>query len=113
MISKNRFVEIINQVIEFHKAERQLNDIIRVFCSDCSSTCFDRYEAIVFDLLQDIFEDNEKDWIGYALYELDDFKRGDKYVKIDGESVWFRNAEDLYDVLINEMNIHKENNNND
>lgn len=107
MISKIEFVKIINQLIEFHKAEYGLNKIMSAFCSDYSGTCFDKEETIIVDLVQEIFKDKENDWIGYCLYELNDFKEyKDGCVKDEnGEIIKLSNAGELYDLLIENMEV--------
>ena len=53
------------------------------------------------DILQDAFDDKENDWIGYAIYELNWFS-GYKYgtITFDGHDVPLRDAVDLYDLLV-------------
>ena len=100
MISKEEFIKIINKIIKFHEAENKIYEGFSILSTDFTGMLFDEEEQIIIELLQNIFEDNENNWISYALYEINDFKDyEDGCVKFDGINMSLRNAEDLYNIL--------------
>jgi len=110
MISKEKFVKIINRLKETNEMQDKINDLYRN-TEDARMSDFNNvshvgvyFEDIVVDLLQDIFQDRENSWLCYWLYDL---WYGTEYtegcVKEDGESIDISTPEKLYDFLIQEM----------
>ena len=108
IISKNKFVEIINRLKNYTKLQDKINDLFRElidnkeqdFCN-AGSICIG-HESVVLELLEDMFE---TDLISWWIYELDYGKQyvpgclqkeeNGKIVDIDVST-----ADKLYDVLI-------------
>jgi hypothetical protein len=61
----------------------------------------DRAETIVVDLLRDAFNDNENDWLGYFIYELN---WGNEYrpgtITDKGGKIKLKTLDNLYNLLI-------------
>lgn len=94
----------MNELQELCKAGDELNNALRNIGSD-NILWFDKYQGLIVDVLQDAFNDKENDWIGYAIYELDWFKKY-KYgtITFNGCDIPLRDAVDLYDLLVENMN---------
>lgn len=101
MISKEEFINAINEVERVYGYQKGLNNFFRenyvdgyIFQPDCTST--------VISLLHSIFGIKDKDgWIDYFCFELDfgkNWKKGMLTAK-DGTDIILRTSEDLYDLL--------------
>ena len=60
---------------------------------------------MIFSVLQEVFKDEENDWIGYYIYELDFGEKWHegKVTDKDGIDIPLKNAESLYDILIEKL----------
>jgi len=109
MISKEKFVKIINRLKETDDLQTQINklfrnstdNILNDFCN-AGSICI-MHEDLVVDLLNDMFGNNYT--LSWWLYEID---YGRKYKKGDiqdekGKNIDLSTVEKLYDNLIKEM----------
>ena len=107
MITKERFVEIINRLENYNKLQEQINSLFdkwidnkeNDFCN-AGSICIG-HESVVVYLLEKMFD---TDMISYWIYELDYGKEyKDGYVQ-DGEGniIDISTVEKLYDYLIKE-----------
>ena len=106
MISKEKFVEIINKLKEIdgfiketNEKARQLNDAVISDFFNASSLSIS-HETIVIELLENIFE--EWDVLSWWIYELD---YGRKYTDgcisdKNGNVIDLSTAEKLYDYLV-------------
>ena len=105
MITKERFVEIINQLQELSEITDRVNalyrncsnEIVRDFVSGAELLTLD---SIIVELLEDIFDDKECAWIAYYAWELGygkDYRKGG--VTYMNEDVPLGTAEELYDLL--------------
>ena len=109
MISKEKFVEIINRlqqvndfVDETNKKARELNDAIISDFFNASSLSIS-HETIVVKLLENMF--NDKDYLSWWLYDLDygrKFKPGYLQEERDGKivNIDLSTPEKLYDYLL-------------
>ena len=103
MISKENFVKYMNELHELCKAEDELNNALRKIGAD-NVLWFDKYQSLIVDILHDAFNDKENGWISYAIYELDWFsKYKDGTITFDGKNVPLRDAGDLYDLLVDNI----------
>ena len=108
MISKEKFVEIINRLKKYDELQ---NDINELFCEsienkekdfiNAGSICIG-HESVVVYLLENMFD---TDIISYWIYELD---YGEKYTKgcivdEDLNEIDLSTAENLYDYLIKSL----------
>lgn len=107
MISKEKFVDIINRLRNYDDMQKEISEIQHKyieprendFCN-IASVCVG-HETVVVDLLEDIFKD-ENEMIGYWLWELDYGRRFKKGFVIDenGIDIDLSSADKLYDYLI-------------
>ena len=101
MISREDFVGVIDAIEQFSREEDRLyRETNGVLCLYENDTINDMVSS-VFCFLNKLFDD-ENDWIGYYMYELD-FGKGWTETSIteeDGSVIYLRNAGELYDFLI-------------
>ena len=107
MVTKERFVEIINRLKNYNKLQEQINSLFdecidnkeNDFCN--AGSIFIGHESVVIELLENMF--NDKDTICWWIYECNygrDFSLGD--LEVDGIEIDLSTAEKLYDYLIKE-----------
>ena len=109
MITKNKFVEIIDRlreasdfVDETNDRARELNDGIISDFFNASSLSIS-HESIVLELLENMF--NADDTLSWWLYDLNygrEYKEG-IIQDVNGRNIDLSTAEKLYDFLIDEM----------
>lgn len=109
MITKNKFVEIIDRlreasdfVDETNDRARKLNDAIISDFFNASSLSIS-HESIVLELLENMF--NADDTLSWWIYELNygrEYKDG-IIQDVNGRNIDLSTAEKLYDFLIDEM----------
>ena len=107
MITKERFVEIINRLENYNKLQGRINDLFDKcidnkesdFCN-AGSICIG-HESVVVELLENMFD---TDMISYWIYELDYGRQyKDGYVQDGtGNIIDLSTLEKLYDYLIKE-----------
>lgn len=107
MISKEKFVEIINRLKSYTELQNKINDLFRdnidnkeMDFINAGSICIG-HESVVVYLLERMFD---TDMISYWIYELDygkEYKYG--YVQDgEGNNIDISTVEKLYDYLIKE-----------
>jgi hypothetical protein len=96
MISKEKFIEYMGELKELCDAENELNDVLQKIGSD-NTLWFDKYETLIVNVLRDMFNDQENDWIGYSIYGLNWFDGYEYGMIIDknGNDIPLRDAVDL------------------
>ena len=101
MISKENFVSVIDAIEQFLREEDRLyhetNGVLRLYENDAINDMVSSFFCFLLKLFND-----ENDWIGYYMYELD-FGKGwteTSVVEEDGSVIYLRNAGELYDFLI-------------
>ena len=107
MITKERFIQIINRLENYNKLQEQINSLFEEyidnkendFCN-AGSICIG-HESVVVELLENMFD---TDMISYWIYELDyGRKYKDGYVQDEeGNIIDLSTLEQLYDYLIEE-----------
>lgn len=107
MITKERFVEIINRLENYNKLQENINGLFNEcidnkendFCN-AGSICIG-HESVVVELLENMFN---TDMISYWIYELDYGRQyKDGYVQDGtGNIIDLSTLEKLYDYLIKE-----------
>lgn len=106
IISKTKFIDIINTIKQAHDFEEECNALARKYDRDYDCFPWDSYvEQELVDLLETIMEDDAGD-ISYFIYELN---FGSRYVLgavtlPDGTKVDFSSANSLYDYLASKYN---------
>ena len=108
MISKEKFVEILNRLKNYYGLQDEINDLFKENMDNkemdfvnAGSICIG-HESVVVYLLENMFD---TDIISYWIYELD---YGEKYTKgciVDEElnEIDLSTAEKLYDYLIKSL----------
>lgn len=104
-LTKDRFSQIINALIEQNKRDKEKSDAFQVLLPE-SFVCYvdGNLEELILNLLKEAFKD-EGDWIAYWVYELD---YGDKYTPgtasyKDGKDIDLSSVGALYDFLLINM----------
>ena len=123
MITKERFVGIINYIKEINELTEAINHLYKN-CSDELISEFSytvdmhAYEQIVVELLENMFNDrrDEKYGISNISYFIYDLKYGEKWTETsitesDGTPIPLRTPEELYDYLLNELGEKQDGNN--
>jgi len=101
MINKKEFTKIIKRLVTLKKDEDNLNKAFKRFEPDFNYINFGRYEELITDTLKKAMND-ESDWIGYWLYELDcGTKARIGSVKKDGKYIPIKTISNLYDCIKN------------
>ena len=104
MISKETFIKTIERLEDLSNRMDVADRAMRGLCEDFGSFYICDAFNITTDVLSEIFNDKENDWLGYFIWECDwlhKFKLGD--IEIGGQSVVINNWGDVYDFLISEM----------
>ena len=105
MISKDKFVEIINRLKNYNNLQDKINDLFKenidnkeMDFMNAGSICIG-HESVVVYLLERMFD---TDMISYFMYELDYGKEyKDGYVQDgEGNNIDISTVEKLYDYLI-------------
>ena len=107
IISKEKFVEIINRLRNYNDLQNKIDDLFKENIDNkeadfmnAGSICIG-HETIVVKLLENMF--NDKGTISWWLYECNygrDFSLGD--LEVNGVAIDLSTAEKLYDYLIKE-----------
>lgn len=105
MISRKMFKDEMSFIQERKSAENRLTEVFSEEFVDCNFFPYMRYETEMVKLLGNLMED-ESDWIGYFIYELDfgkNYKEGD-VTEINQESkevaVPMGTVDELYNILV-------------
>lgn len=104
MISKETFIKIMESLEDLNNRMEVADKAMQALCEDFGSFYICDAFNITINLLSEIFNDKENDWLGYFIWERDwlhKFKLGD--IVIGGYSVVINNWGDVYDFLISEM----------
>lgn len=104
MISKEIFIKIMESLEDLNKRMEAADKAMQALCEDFGSFYICDAFNITINLLSEIFNDKENDWLGYFIWERDwlhKFKLGD--IVIGDYSVVINNWGDVYDFLISEM----------
>ena len=109
MLSKEIFIEMIEFIRDRNDAQNKIDKLFRDEFTDGLFWPYMKYEAKMCKLLAHIMGDEETAWIDYFCWERDfgrDTKLGD-VKEADGTPIPFKNAEDLYNLLITNMQNKK------
>jgi hypothetical protein len=104
MISKEIFIKIMESLEDLNKRMEAADKAMQALCENFGSFYICDAFNITINLLSEIFNDKENDWLGYFIWERDwlhKFKLGD--IVIGDYSVVINNWGDVYDFLISEM----------
>lgn len=104
MISKETFIKTMERLENLNNRMEAADKAMQALCEDFGSFYICDAFNITINLLSEIFNDKENDWLGYFIWERDwlhKFKLGD--IVIGGYSVVINNWGDVYDFLISEM----------
>ena len=104
MIPRSEFLHIMNLYKGVLEAERGVDRAFKKLDRDFMGFSLTQHGAIIDSLLKLAMED-ECDWIGYYMYELDwgnKYKRGS--VKENNKNIPLKTIEDLYNMLTKGVN---------
>lgn len=104
MISKERFVKVVNFIKKMHKVEEDINDVFENNNMEFNRFSFCEYENELFELLSDCMNDKD-DLICWWLYDTNcgDDVGEDNRIWEDaetGEKIDLTTIEQLYDYLV-------------
>lgn len=103
MINKDNFIEYINKIKELRDIETKINEASKEL--DSFYISFSNHEQLSIDILQDLFDDKINDWIGYYIFDLNfGSKWKENCITMDDRDIPMRNAEELYKILIDNIN---------
>lgn len=108
MLSKKDFCKIIGDLQQNEDFLTKLNKLFSEFKRE-DQVYSTGLEDTVVNLLEMIFKDTENHWISYWIWEENygkSYRDGD-VVELDGTIIPLRTAEDLYDLLIKNMENEK------
>lgn len=98
-MTKEQFIDIMNELLEIFKDEEELRTAFQKFDPDFNDISFSRYSNLLLKTLTIAMGDTS-DWISYWLYELDWgklYKKG--CVKDKGKDIKLKTLGDLYNII--------------
>lgn len=102
MISKERFVRVLEFIKKMHGVEDDVNDIFQRNNMEFSSISYCEYENELFELLCDCMNDTS-DWISWWIYDMNCGRDVDNGVLVaedeKGTEIDLTTPEKLYDYL--------------
>ena len=102
-MSKESFIRSINKMKE---CDRKIQNIEKVLMENCDDAIFcpPSLETEMIQMLKDLFHD-ESSWIEYYIFDLDFGEKWEEgMITETGKSVSMRTPEELYDILIQNLN---------
>lgn len=114
IISKEKFVEIMNRLKNYNDLQNQIDDLFKNNIENrerdfmnAGSICIG-HESVVVNLLEKIFE---TDLIGWWIYDLDYGKRykAGCLTMYDNKEIDVSTTEKLYDVLVKDLEEKEKN----
>lgn len=104
MISKEFFVQTMNRLEELDEKMGKVDEAFKEFSPSFCGFYIPEIIDMTVDILREVFDDQEKNSLGYCVYELD-FLR--KYrtgcVTVDDQPVDLSSWDKVYDFLIESM----------
>lgn len=111
MISKKNFIKYIDDLKQLDYIYEEINKSAKKL--QMFEIYNVEYENLILDILEDAFDDDKNHWIGYYVYELNYGELWEVNMVTDGGvDVPLKNASDLYDLLIKNMEDKNESNRN-
>lgn len=104
MISKETFIKTMERLESLDNKMSKVDDAMREIDSDFCGFYITDVFNITINLLEEVFNDVDTNWLSYFVWERDwlhNFKLGD--VTINDEPVEINNWEDVYDFLVSCM----------
>lgn len=100
LISKEKFVETMEKIIELNNVTEKFNEAIEMLCGD-GWIAFTKHETIIVDLLKICVGDTE-DWLDWWLWENYYGERisDTSLAEVDGTPIDVKTPEKLYDFLV-------------
>lgn len=109
MISKETFVRTMEQIMEIDEKMNGINRAIRALDSEFGGFYpFKLFEPLL-NLLLEIFQDKEREWLEYFIFELDFLRNADEYsiTYADGTPIDVSSWDKVYDFLLKEIEENK------
>lgn len=104
MISRDTFIETMCALEILDEKMDKVDGAMKNLCPDFGGFYIPEVFDIVMDILKEMFDD-ENDWLGYFVYELDfmnNYKHGDVLDEND-QTIELNGWGDVYDFLIENM----------
>lgn len=102
-LTKEQFVKALNDIKDFNEKIDRINNVLNETCDD-NIYCPPSVENTLLNLLQELFDDKETDWIGYYIYELNYGEKWEPGIITDnGKDVKLETPEELYMLLIHNL----------
>lgn len=105
MLSKEIFVEMIEFIRDRSDAQDKISNLFKNEFEDSIFWPYMKYEVKMCKLLTHIMQDEETEWIDYFCWERD-FGRDTTLGEVreaDGTPIPFKTAEDLYNLLVDNI----------
>ncbi|WPZ08764.1 hypothetical protein [Roseivirga spongicola] len=101
-ITKELFIETINQIEKQHKHDSKCSEAFRVILPDDYISCYNNepLRSQLLKLVKLAMNDEQTGWIEYFIWELDfgkDYKEG--MVQMEGENITLKTPSDLWEFL--------------
>ena len=94
------FEKVLKEYISIDESVDRLNKALREFDPDFNYLIFSRYKDLFFKTITSAFDDEDDDWIGYFLFEMDaKFSKKSIGNFKDGKKIYIRNYKDLYKLI--------------
>lgn len=98
-----QFTKYIEKIRLYYEVDKEVNSALNKLNDDFYNFSSSYSVITIVELLNFIFED-ESDWLGYWLWELDFGKKyNEGSVTLDGKNISLKTIEDLYNMLIDNM----------
>lgn len=104
MISKETFIKTIERLENLNDRMEAADKAMQALCEDFGSFYICDAFNITTNLLSEIFNDKENDWLSYFIWERDwlhKFELGD--ITVYNEPIEINGWGDVYDFLVKEM----------
>ena len=96
------FEKLMKELVSLKEDEDNINNAFRKFEPDFNGITFGRYETLVVQAIKEAMND-EYDYIGYWLYEVDCGKKAKvgTVTDKDGKNIPIKTLKNLYDLITN------------
>lgn len=110
MISKETFVRTMEQMTKIDEEMSYVNKaLMRALDPEFGGIYPTKLFKLLLDLLVKIFQDEEREWLEYFIFELDFLRDADKYsiTYADGTPIDVSSWDKVYDFLLKEIEENK------
>jgi hypothetical protein len=103
MLTRDQFKEVMLELIELGKIEREVDAAMKKLSPDFMGFSFEKPMNIILKTLKYAMKDNtDSDWISYWIYELDYGKKAKARTVTgkNGRNIPIKTIDDLYNILV-------------